>query len=380
MTKLRKPTVLIVDDHEDQSALKEQLNSTGRVLATLLHPNDVGVGDLQETDLLLIDYQLNNWPERDALAQISLTPPDGLALASVLRRRMYVEEKESPTAIAILTGNIDKLARPLPPEHREHILAHINNLEWVFPKASQGDESSLASRIIELACGVASLPAQWETENTGSELYKLLAVDSKSVGSEIIAEEVEACVPPIHELSEWNHGLAVLRWLLHRILPYPCFLWDTYQLAARLTLDHKALLEALTKHKPLRSVLEDSLYKGILNNFLGPRWWRSRVEYLLWEITEGQSSDPNAVRQRFFAQIGLEIPASEPAVDPIVCINTNYQPLERFYSIQESVRIRPDDWPAFADQPWTTLELARSEPKLSSLVLLEDRDKLQVNP
>src|SRR5256885_8634515 len=38
----------------------------------------------------------------------------------------------SPTAFALLTGQLARVAHPLPPEHRQHVLARISNLEWVF--------------------------------------------------------------------------------------------------------------------------------------------------------------------------------------------------------------------------------------------------------
>lgn len=378
MSEPRRPTVLILDDQEE-SALALHLNSTYRVVAKVLHPNDVDLDDLRETDLMLVDFQLDHWPERDGLSQLALSPPDGLALACVLRRHSQGQERDSPTAIAILTGKIEKLANPLPYEHREHILADMNNLEWVFQKTPSQEPAPLVTQIVELASAVASLPQRWVSEEARpmSELMRLLGVASDVPDRETLWNEVEACLPPIHELSEWSHGLAVLRWLLHRILPYPCFLWDTYHLAARLTLDHKAFLRALNENAILSDLLGTCRYEGVLESFLGPKWWRSRVESLLWDITDGQSADPSVVRRQFAAKIAAEIPTSEPRVNPLVCVNTDFRPLDQFYSIRESVRIRPDDWPPFADQPWTTIQLARSEPKLNSVVLFEDRSRLE---
>ena len=378
MSDSRRATVLILDDGEDQSALAEHLDSTDLVRARVLHPNDLESNDLLKTDLVLIDYQLDDWPERDELSQLALKPRDGLALASILRRHAQEHEKNSPTAIAILTGKIDKLATPLPYEHREHILAHMNGLEWVFQKSKAEVDSPLVIQIAELATAVARLPQKWIVEDAQSlsQLAKLLGIEPEAPVSDKLLEDVEDCTPPIHELSEWSHGLAVLRWLLHRILPYPCFLWDTHHVAARLTVDHKGFLEALIKNDKLNGLLGDCEYKGILAKFLGRKWWRSRIEFLLWETTGGQSADPKIVRKRIAEVIGEELPPSQPPVNPLICINSDYQALDQFYSITESVRIRPDDWPPYADQAWTTVESAKSEPKLGSLVIQEDRDRL----
>lgn len=377
MTESVMPAILIIDDQEEQSALTQHLASTGLVSAKLLHPNDVTLEDLIAADLVLIDYRLENWPERDEITQLSLRAPDGLAVAFVLRRHIQDGEKESPTSIAMLTGQIEKLAGPLPTEHREHVIAHMNNLEWVFQKAKPDEDARLANQLIDLATAVSLLPQRWGKEvEPMSQLAALLNIDQEEPVSEKLLEEVESCNPPIHELSEWSHGLAVLRWLLHKILPYPCFLWDTHYMAARLTIDHKSFVSALSANNKLCDLLTPAKYNGILANFQGTRWWRSRVEFLLWELTGGQSADSELVRKQISEHVGIDLLASEPSINPIVCINTDYQALDQCYSIKESVRIRPDDWPPYADQAWTMIELARSEPKLKSLVLLEDKERL----
>jgi hypothetical protein len=50
--------------------------------------------------------------------------------------------------------------------------------------------------------------------------------------------------------------------------------------------------------------------------------------------------------------------------------------LDKFAAMEDAVRIRPDDWPPYADQPWTRIELALDEPRLRALVVAEDREKL----
>jgi len=373
------PTILIIDDLDSHSSIKLALESAGLARVKNRLPQDVDLNDLLSTNLALVDYQLDTWPERDKLDAISLQPRDGLALASVLRRHLHDREQSSPTAFALYTGNIDKVAAPLPPEYREHALASLNNLEWVFQKAKPGSEAPIAEQIAQLASAVQALPKEWPSSEHGEsmrELAKLLAVDSNDPLGERLLEDVEACLPPIHELSRVSHGLTILRWLLHRILPFPCFLSDTYRLAARFRIEHRALYAALETGKPLDHELDDCRYKGILSSFLGPRWWRSKIELLLWEKSNGNSSDIEIVRGLIQELSGDELPASNPADHPMVCINTHYQALDDFFPIEDCVRIHPDDWPTYADQAWTTKELAKSEPKLRALVIGNDRELL----
>ena len=367
------PTILVIDDDES-TALKTK-STIGRLSKVRnRHPQEVELADLLSADLVLVDYELTYWPERDGLSTLSLKPIDGLALVSILQRHVYGRNNESPTAFALYTGKFASLANPLPPEHREHALAHINNLEWVFQKG----KSSGTDQIIELASSVRELPRTWpKRENDQMALLAtLLGIPKKKGIRDHLLSDVAACLPPIHELSEWTHGQAVLRWLLHRILPYPCFLWDSYRLAARFRIDHQNLVQALKKGQPLQKKLQDCEYKGILSQFLGPRWWRTSVEQFLWEGTNGKSSDFSEAASFIRKQANSKLASSEPSDFPVVCVNENYQPLDKLSAVKDAVRIRPDDWPAFADHAWATINLVKSEQKLRALVIQEDREKL----
>lgn len=372
------PNILILDDQvEEHTSLKLYLDESKLANIKVLHPQDVVVDDLRDIQLVLVDYQLDNWPERDTLDTLSLKPRDGLALASILRRQIH--EHDAPTAFALYTGNIEKLAAPFPPDYREHVLANINNLEWVFSKARLDKERATTGQIVTLAKAVSMLPQSWGA-STGSEpmrqLAELLGIRFDDPDDELLLEDVETCLPPIHELSQWSHGLAVLRWLLQRILPFPCFLLDTFRLAARFRIDHEALQGALKEGSPLKLALDSCAYDGILANFSGPRWWRSKVESFLWDKTGNNSSDVKAVQAAIRAIAHDDLPLSEPSDHPVVCLNTHYQPLDKFSKMEAAVRIRPDDWPAYADQAWTTIEKAKDEPKLRALVIRDDLELL----
>ena len=56
--------------------------------------------------------------------------------------------------------------------------------------------------------------------------------------------------------------------------------------------------------------------------------------------------------------------------------NENYRPLPKACSADAVVRIQPDDWPSFASQAWTTVELAQEHSRLEAMVVAEDRDKV----
>ena len=370
------PEVLVIDDEDGSVPFAKGAERSETLKITVLHPEGVEQKDIDNADLVLVDYQIGQWPEHSG-TELSLgqNPPDGLALAAVLRRFARSAQDRSPTAFAILTGQINALADPLPSENRNHALARMNNLEWIFEKR----HASLQAQVSELANAVKKLPKKWLPDKDGhsmNQLMSLLGVDPKAEDRIALADDVSRCLPPIHELSEWSHGLALLRWFLHRVLPYPCFLLDTHYLAARLRIEVLALQEALKPEQPLGISLGYCKYTGVLANFLGDRWWRSKIEMLLWEETGGKSFDSDAVNALVNKLADKELPASIPAKNPVVCLDQHYQPLNEFASIENAIRIRPDDWPAFADQAWTTVAKAKEEPTLRSMVIEDDKEKL----
>ena len=371
MGETTQPHILIVDDEADheRSALA-QWNVAAHF--TVLHPQDVTPDDIREADVVLVDYRIEQWPERDNIGTISLQPQDGLALAAVLRA--HARSAPSPTAFALRSAHLNELSRPLPPESRLHILARALNLEWVFSKSSGSGMAEMVQQVITLASAIRNLPPTWPLDNleeTRRLVEQFMAIPEDASWAGQAWQDVEECHPPIHELVERSHGLAFLRWLLHRILPYPCFLWDTHHLAARLRVTHASLKSALDSN--FSSLLEPCRYEGALADFLGPRWWRCGIETLIWELTEGNPFDPQHVRDLLTQRTGISLEPTA-SLQPVVCVDENYQPLSEASDPTEAVRIQPDDWPPYADLAWTTIKLTHEKPHLAALIVEQDRD------
>jgi CheY-like chemotaxis protein len=371
MGQAARPTVLIVDDNPDElrpleNDLRRQVN------VETVDPAEVTQQKLSAADLVLVDLILEDWIARGTPGPLANRPRDGLAVTIVLRSHATARKNPPVKAFAILSGRLDEVSPALPRELREHALARLNNLEWVFEKADAGD---LPDRIRSLAHAVQELPKTWPLKKAGT-LKKVIGMNPDVPWAQRAWQDVEECHPPVHELAEESHGLAVLRWLLHRILPYPCFLWDMYALAARLRVSRKSLNDELGRNKSLRRLLSQFQFKGILSDFLGPRWWRSGVENFVWEITDGAPSDSESIQKYLFRRTRARLqPANDP--HPVVCLDDRLRPMETFYGPEQAVRIQPDDWPPFADQAWTTIELASQAPSLRMLVIQQDRERLQ---
>src|SRR5260370_4023557 len=191
--------ILFVDDNPEQvKGLRTQLPKD--VFSSAAHPDDVTPKQLFRADLVLVDYRLDDWNERDNARGISLQPVDGLALAGILRSHSEQRKSPRPIAFGILSNHIAELARNLPPEYRAHAIARNCNIEWAFEKNSQS--SDFASQLVSLAEAVEKLPHNWPVgsrislEKKLAELLDIPNVDCRDRAPFY----VHRCHPPIPAL------------------------------------------------------------------------------------------------------------------------------------------------------------------------------------
>lgn len=369
------PMIRVVDDQPDDQRAVFRLDGDVGSRFEIVHPEEVDRDALEEADLVLVDYDITSWPARSGVAQIGLSPPNGIALAAVLRE--HANKLERPTGFAIHTGEARQFSVS-PAEPRAHLLARTHNLEWVFTK---GRPDVVGRQADTLAAAIQCLPKTWPGDNRAwveHEVRKLLGLpasdDDPAAAAWVPAalRDIAQCRPPLSEMVERNHGLLFLRWVLHRILPYPCFLFDTHHLAVRLRVTHASLVAALAGG--LGRWLEAAAYHGVLAGFLGPRWWRAGVEAMLWDLAGG-SMAARRLHTKLAEATGA---ALEPLTvdEPVVCIDQNYAPLAEPCGGEDVVRIVPDDWPLYAGQAWTTVALAREHPRLTAIVTEADLARL----
>src|SRR5262249_27180871 len=146
--------------------------------------------------------------------------------------RQYSDAKAPPTGYALITGQGQGFG-PLPSERRPHVISRLSNVEWFFEKRAPQERT--ASQIVDLSRAIRSLPPNVKQDlNDVAALVRFLGVDDNDSLLDRYCDAVMRCRPPLHHLSERSHGLVIIRWLLHRILPHTCFLFDVAHLAARL--------------------------------------------------------------------------------------------------------------------------------------------------
>lgn len=385
MNDVRRPHVLFVDD--DELANQQQLQAAlaqHDVEVRLRPPEEVYRTDLLWADLVVVDYFLTDWPERD-LDSVARSPQDGLAAIGSMRSTLLPPLAErgpgsappQAVAFALWSANLPEASFNLPSEVLPHVFSRENNLEWAF-RRDQLRAGPAGRQVALLAHAVRELPARWPAEQAAAEsqLFTMLRLPDQDTAELASAgfwrsdarQEVLDCRPPLHELSARSHGLALVRWLLHRIFPYPCFLLDDLQLRARLRVD--ALEGGEAVDVPLMEVLAPYCYTGIMAGFDGRRWWRAGIEDWLFNATNGQSGNP-----RLVAEVALRHGARTDRtwLRPVVVISGDLARSEEFAEVEDTVRVRPDDWPVFADTAYARRTEVVDDPDLRALVDPVDR-------
>lgn len=381
--EVRQPLVVIIDD-EDQSSFAELIRDEGAE-AIAVAPNDLDEQLLTRATAVVLDQYLDDWPERE---QLQLPPTlyvsDGISLASVLRSR--VERSGSrrssipqPIAFVLRTGELESLGAGMPKAAREHLLAAQYNLEWVFSKGFDPsyEGSSPAQRIAALARAASELPTHWSADTDDPGLGWLQLPDAP--WAEDARWQIEQCRPPQHIVAEKTAGMAWFRWFLHRILPFPTFLFDSVHLAVVLGISTESLNEVLNSGSPLAERLDELRYRGALSSFLGRRWWRAGVSSMAEEFLD-KGREIGLDRLEAVAAGAAQLHGDEleglDIEDPVIGIDADYNALAYPLSAASSLRLQPDNWPPYADDAWAAQDSLLSEdadPELRALVVSIDR-------
>jgi len=372
----KKPSVLIIDDRVDEARFGEaELAGVGTVRVRA--PDDVTDTDLVASSVVLIDHRLEDWPARDALESVCLKPRDGVALAGVLRSYLDQDHRDRPVAFALYSGQLRDLAQSRGPHMREHTIAHLTNLEWVFAKNEAPPGVTFPEQVAALAVAMAKLAARNASSRRAAtwDLRNLLLTPRSASWAARAMEDVEECHPPYRDLATDSRGLSIVRWLLHRILPYPCFLLDERYLAVRLRVTLPSLRAALADDERLRRKLRSVGYSGILARFLGRRWWRAGVDALMWDLTDGDPFAPDALRKAATSKLSKTLKPLR-MVDPVVTLDEHLRPTDVPAELGECVEVQPDDWPPYAERAWLRIEDAVADPLNAALVLSTDKTRL----
>lgn len=355
-----KPRILIVDDEPDSA--EDLIDPTARNLdVSVRHPSDVVESDLRDCAVVVVDHYLENWHELESQPPAT-KPSDGFALAAVLRSQL--PKTEAGPAIVILTGKLDELAGSLRPQVAEHLLAWQYDIEWVFSKSAP----RLADRLLDMANAVESLRSVWSNQLELGKFSSAWLALNEMPWKDVAIDHILQTRPPIHNVSVETSGSSLLRWFLHRILPYPAFLTDIWWTATRLDVSAHWLQSELLKGSELAEKLGACAYSGAFAKFSGPRWWRAGLASTVVELSQGQPFDRQALREGVRA-FSSEEPEFLREHRPVLAHDPSTMEATRVIDADLAVQIAPDGWPVYADTAWASVEDIENDPDLRDIVI-----------
>lgn len=374
MTTTGQPRILIVDDAETSShtvALEPKAEVRAR------HPKEVSLDDLNWAHLVLMDFIIDDWPERDELSALSCQPKNGIALASVLREHVDsadVSGSFSP-AFAVHSAHIEQISPRLQRANRviPFIVARLNNLEWAFDKA---DERRIW-QAPELANAVMQISTTFSSERTSQRNLlpsALLEIPTGVPWASAAMDDIVTCQAPISDMNKGASPLEILRWMLHSIIPFPTFLIAKHWVAARLRITVESLSQVLESESPLSKRLDACVFTGILSSFDGVRWWRMAIEQLIWEIRSSADSGSSRFHERL--EELAENDLTQLGTSPTVCVGKELTPEGELTSLENVARILPDVWPTFAEPAYALISVIRDSADLELVVDPLDRERV----
>lgn len=313
--------------------------------------------------VVMVDWQLGDLGDRP------IDPVDGFDVAGLMRSRVLDQRKDECVSFCLYSGKLDEVRGNYPRGlYRNHALARARDVDWVFDRPERADEfKTVAGQLRSLKDAAVRITEVLQSGRQGKNaLLPLLGLEQDS---ELVSSVIDDARPPAHQALLATNGRSLLQWLLHRILPYPTFLIDEHQLAARCRLSIDALREGLNKSEGLSRFWNSGQYHGVLGDFLGKRWWLHEIDQTLWDMTEGKSFDPIALRRA----LGADSVRDE---DVVLCIDENYAWEKELTPVDRAVRVAPEDWPTFARPAWMRIDLLDEFPDLREFVVPMDLEAL----
>ncbi|TQK71661.1 hypothetical protein [Nocardioides sp. SLBN-35] len=354
-----KPTIYLVDD-DDQKGQALDLSRHG-VDAQWLYPIEITQSHLRAATLLAVDEYFNlrartdneDWDLPTGLP-VAVVPPDGLALAAVLRSATVElsDRSKGPIGITMRTSNLAQLAQGLPKAVRQPLVAAQYDLEWAVTKENE-DGVDPNQQLAALATALHTYPTDWETGPTDVGL-KWLDIPAEP-WAHTARRQVLACRPPMNTTTKNRHHLAWLRWLAQRALPFPTFVVSDIYAATALGITVDSFRAAQTNlASGLGQLLAAVIYNGPLAGLQTTRYWRAGIHHIAASAVEDPSDADDAL------EVGHALAEAHPDLvplgldDPVVVVDDQYYPADQPVERVDATRLAPDYWPAFADSAWAT--------------------------
>lgn len=376
-----QPRVLLIDDEASDDLVPRDCK------ALLLRPQDDGfaqsfASELPRADIALLDQELA------FNAELSLKAFDGTGLIGHIRSWARKSNTIVPPLV-VYTSHDEAFAEELPSVGppvpiggtfvgKEALLAPALDVEWLISKEAEqalSQISSIAKASLSLASCAKNDKASFD------EIVQFIALPVDQSWSVLARQNLARSRPPVGEpaLSEryGTRGTApVLRWLLHRVLPYPGLLVsDSYAAwTIGLELDSFRLVVDRKPDSEWARDLLSSMYQGPADDLFPRRWWSAGIEYAAWSIRE-KSQQHDCMTTLLTKLVGEDVRTLDGA-EKVVVVDLDFKEAG-LEEISRAYQIHPPGWPAEAIEPWMRRELVEREP--SVLAMLDPDDRLRLD-
>lgn len=341
--------VLFIDDEPDKyrDGLQGALEPLG-LRAEVVHPDEVTKEHLAKCQLSLVDLKLTTWdPPRNSICGYTTR---GDALIPVLRS--HIQKRYAPTAFALLTNEPEDVASGIAQERAPYVAGQLRGFEWMFSKLELDSNAEHIRALVEATRSLNDIDKEPQAIDI-DDVADWLSAPKDATGERLEATllAIEQSRPPLHDIRHTSHTIALLRWLLHRILPYPGLLVGEYEVACRLGMSFERWSQGVEREDGVFNALLEFQYAGPAREMFTRRWWRPYIEDWLYQVTAGKSISPTAVRMAL-EDIPQTLSIGESIADAVPVVAKGTFQSYRIASRSDCVRVQPDDRPAFADAAW----------------------------
>lgn len=363
------PRILVVDD--DWEPGLEGLK------VTVTRPEDddfVNVlGRAQEYDALLIDQNLN---EPGAL---SMKASDGASLVGHFRSWARSKGVGMPPLV-ITTSEVEAFASEVPMVgpaiplqgsfvDREHRLAPSLDVEWLLEKK----DLQLSKKVVSIANAWARVRT-----HTGSPdvLRDILGIPTFIAGLPNWSATVEMALAEINlsfQLPDFDRRIAdqsMMRWLLHKVLPYPGILVSDVHASWILGVTRTSLGNFLPDRGEADPLFA-CMYRGPLVDLFPRRWWASGLDAINWNVDRRMTAQ-NAGRddrQSFLNEISPGSGLVDRKTEGTVVTWTADLIESDIVDVDDAVQIRPPGWPIDAFGLWASKAEVMNDQVLRSMIV-----------
>lgn len=327
-------------------------------------------------DLILVDEDFERQPG---------APPtvfDGTSLVGWLRAEARRTRRQLPP-LAMFTSQPDLFAaevpavgpaRPLGGDFvgREPHIAPVIDVEWLFVKPTGADKPKVIRGMDAIASAQRRARDTFGADGASfDEVVTFLDVPGQVAWRNSALISIERARPPISEgpqhVQTFRGPVAMVRWLLHEVLPFPGNLLSDRELACRLGVGTSAIAQFVQEPATAWAAeLGLALYRGPAADLFPRRWWAAGVAdaalRLRTRIREGVDAKTAMTELSGIADFAMLKERDPVAVVDEHLVETSIA------NAANCVQLRPRGWPAQSDDPWMRVSLARSQPWLRHMV------------